>query len=547
MLALRRSPKDNVVDTSHPQLKPNVEVLEPMTHDAPWIVRQGTGNAFRVSEAFGTIAQSMDGSRSLPEIADAVQVRCTEVDVARVVDQLASRSLLGASSKSTKIHRVKFVRPFTLQFALVKEPYRVLRLALPLLRIMAHPIARVAGVVLVLAGFGALLTQSGALRSVAAQPTEMSTLLIVFAATMATTLIHELGHGAVLTYYGGRPERIGFMLFYGMPSFFVDVSDGWRLPRAQQRVNVAFAGIATQLLISSVSPLIALGFDEGPLKTALLLFALATFFSSFINLVPFVKFDGYIALMTHLDLPNLRDRAMADARGAVARTLYGGRYERQLPGRSWVVPYGLACLAFPALLVLQAWRLWISSLSALGTVVTTVAALFVLNAVVRGVIKLIKRARTAGADPLRMVVVTAGVVAMLAAVAFSIQTPLRVETGFFTADDGEVHLIVPPLFEPDSFDQGQPVALYTRGLLGREYLGEAMIESTIATAGEGSITAVAPVISDGTPIPFDPTLVLSVASELDSPAGRAVVEFDEMSLPEWFATKYLGSPFTYIF
>ena len=44
-----------------------------------------------------------------------------------------------------------------------------------------------------------------------------------------------------------------------------------------------------------------------PVRSELILFASGAFLGGLLNLIPFVKFDGYLALMSHVDVPRLRD------------------------------------------------------------------------------------------------------------------------------------------------------------------------------------------------------------------------------------------------
>ncbi|MCR2185631.1 hypothetical protein NSX52_24025, partial [Salmonella enterica] len=75
-------------------------------------------------------------------------------------------------------------------------------------------------------------------------PMPLTGLLILIAVLSLATLLHEAAHGLTLARFGGSPRRAGFMLFYLTPAFFVDVTDGWRLPKRSQRVAIALAGPA---------------------------------------------------------------------------------------------------------------------------------------------------------------------------------------------------------------------------------------------------------------------------------------------------------------
>ncbi len=130
------------------------------------------------------------------------------------------------------------------------------------------------------------------------------------------TLFHEAAHGLTLTRLGGRPRRAGFMLFYLTPAFFVDVTDGWRLADRRHRVAIALAGPAVHATAAAVAMLAALGLPASTARETLLLLAISCTVVVLVNLIPFVRFDGYIALMSALDEPNLRGGRSATARAS---------------------------------------------------------------------------------------------------------------------------------------------------------------------------------------------------------------------------------------
>ncbi|MCP5095330.1 MAG: hypothetical protein GY943_07255, partial [Chloroflexi bacterium] len=137
----------------------------------------------------------------------------------------------------------------------------------------------------------------------------------LFIANILVIGIHELGHGLATKHYGRELDRGGFLIYWGMPAFFVDTRDIWMSPR-QSRVAVSWAGPHSGFLVGGV---------VGVVLTAVSLYApdqVATFwttflfqvgfiayFSVFINLNPLLELDGYFILMDWLDMPGLRARA----------------------------------------------------------------------------------------------------------------------------------------------------------------------------------------------------------------------------------------------
>ena len=157
--------------------------------------------------------------------------------------------------------------------------------------------------------------------AVLGSPVDPLVLVLLAASLSLTTVVHELAHAWTLKHYGGRPGRMGVMLFYLAPAFFCDVSDAWRLPHRRQRVKVALAGIVVQLGLGGLAGLAALRVTEPDRHAFLVLYAVGNLAAGLLNALPFVKLDGYIALMSHLDHPNLRIHAIDTVRASLVRFL----------------------------------------------------------------------------------------------------------------------------------------------------------------------------------------------------------------------------------
>ncbi|WP_246033338.1 hypothetical protein [Streptomyces hundungensis] len=169
-------------------------------------------------------------------------------------------------------------------------------------------------------------------------------------AMLIVNAFHELGHATALAYHGGRPRAMGVMLLYCVcPAFFCDVSATWRLGR-RQRATVALAGITVNAAAASVAALAAAADFGGHQEFCWRLVA-ANVFTFVFNLLPFIKLDGYLLLLAFVDESHLRPRAMADARNWLSHHLYRRPAIKRELHRWWSVPYGLAAMTLPALLI----------------------------------------------------------------------------------------------------------------------------------------------------------------------------------------------------
>jgi len=125
-----------------------------------------------------------------------------------------------------------------------------------------------------------------------------------------TLFIHEWAHALATKHYGREVRRGGFVLHFGMPAAFVDTTDIWMEPR-RPRIVVSWAGPHSGFFLGGLASLAILALPAGPVASVLYRFAILTYLTSFMNLNPLLKLDGYYILMDWLEIPRLRERSLA--------------------------------------------------------------------------------------------------------------------------------------------------------------------------------------------------------------------------------------------
>jgi CRP-like cAMP-binding protein len=179
----------------------------------------------------------------------------------------------------------------------------------PLLRWAFTPAAGVAFAVITIGGLAAFVDvyRSGRYSFSPTQaPLQSLTLLGL---GLVLTFIHELGHSLVVVHGGRRIKSAGFMLYFGSPAFFVDVSDGQMLDR-RQRILESAAGPVSELVIAGLATMV-LWAVPGVFGAALLYrFIVINYFVIFENLVPLLELDGYFILADAIEVPDLRARSL---------------------------------------------------------------------------------------------------------------------------------------------------------------------------------------------------------------------------------------------
>lgn len=523
-----------------PALAPDVVVHEPLAPDGQWFIQRGGRRYFAVAPDLARLAAALNGERDHEALARELGPPWRVADVARAVTTLAESSLL---DDGTKWHRrgdwITFVPPLTLQVK-VLNPARLLAKLAPVIRLLGRRATLLSAAAVAVLGLVSLAWSIDAVGQALGRPLPPAAYLAIVLASFVTTALHEVAHGAVLTFHGGRPHRMGVMLFYLTPAFFCDVSDGWRLPRKEQRVQVALAGIATQFVVAGAAALVAGLIDNSSVRDTAFVFAVVTYIAGLLNLVPFVKFDGYIALMCHLNVSHLRKRAIVDARRLLARALFGGVYERALPQHRWAALFGIACMLFPVYLVGQALALWgdvVARMGLIGTAILVVGLGYLGYHLVRGIIRLVREGRAAKARWWRIGVGLCALAAGVVALFVFVKVPHRMPAGYVTTADGRVDLVL-PVGTDAHLREGAPVTLLQAGLVTASEVGAGVVGSAEPTQGTAPLSALVPVLSDA-PVPVNrfPLVVTRLPAER---VGVAEVHGGTVSLGTWLYLTYVA-------
>ncbi|MEW2008171.1 daptide biosynthesis intramembrane metalloprotease [Microbacterium sp. NPDC078814] len=526
--------RDALTAESCPTLAAGV-AFEPTAEGSGWLVTvQGVPSA-RLSRPVVDLLTAMDGRTAVSALRARFAAGETDESVLRLMERFRDTGLLDGGA-SRLPGRVTYRPPFTVQFATLRASALFARLDRVVVPVPHRAVLAVVAAVVGAGTVGAAL-HLGELGAVLARPVPLAGFALVVVALGLATLVHETAHGLTLTRLGGRPRRAGFMLLYLTPAFFVDVTDGWRLPDRRHRVAIALAGPAVHATVAAVAMLAALALPSSAARETLLLVAISCTVVVLVNLIPFVRFDGYLALMSALDEPNLRRRSIRDGAGFLARLVFGAPRQPRALERWWSVPFGLCCLAAPVIMVLFAVVRTAQLLDGAGPA----ASLFVLAleavVVMAGVVLLVRalvRMWRSGASRFRLVGVTAALAAGIVAAGILVPVPTAAVLGF-SVDDDRVVLVRGGRDPGTRIPDGAPVVLSTRGILASEYRGEGTIRTRPATETEVPVEALFPVRTPGASVPATAVAEVEVSGERSAlpAAGQARVQLG--TAPLWQA------------
>jgi putative peptide zinc metalloprotease protein len=148
-----------------------------------------------------------------------------------------------------------------------------------------------------------LLFEHGLAASVRAALYEPVIMLALFAAVIAATAWHEVGHATACRYGGAKPGVLGAGIYLVWPAFYCDITDAYRLSR-RGRLRTDLGGVYFNGLFSIVvaGAYVATGFE------ALVLVILGQHLIVLQQMIPALRFDGYYVLSDMTGVPDILGR-----------------------------------------------------------------------------------------------------------------------------------------------------------------------------------------------------------------------------------------------
>uniref|UniRef100_A0AAU2UW70 Peptide zinc metalloprotease protein n=1 Tax=Streptomyces sp. NBC_00003 TaxID=2903608 RepID=A0AAU2UW70_9ACTN len=442
------------------------------------------GRYLRLGRDAALLLADLDGTRCREEVLAQWSAEVGEDSAVQLLEKLCALGLLEDPDGPPPVRERAFVyrKPLSFQFTLVRP-----RRLTGVLRVVGGVLARrpFPQVYLALLAAGAVAVAVGHRGLAHAVSTQVSlgTVFQVWAAMLAVGAVHELGHATALARFGGRPRRIGVMLFYLVPAFFCDVSAGWKLADRGQRVRVALSGVVVNAGVAAAAA-IAAALSEGETAAFWWLLTCYNVISTVFNLLPFVKLDGYLALMGRVDVPFLRDKAIGDARGWLGRVLYGHPRDEKRLDRPWAVPFGLAAMAFPVawmgflltrILIVPSILSWGIAGAVLWLLLVTVAAGRLLYTTAR--IAFPRRGQGLRASRGRRLLGLGVVAAAAGALLFAVPVDGAATAGYVVLDGRPVLAMPTSGGAVDAVHPGETVQLRSVGMIGRPVVATAVVDS----------------------------------------------------------------------
>jgi len=136
---------------------------------------------------------------------------------------------------------------------------------------------------------------------------------------------HESAHGLTCKHFGGAVHKMGFLLYYLEPCFFVDVTEVYVYAGKWARIATSIAGIWVELIFCSAASIVWWGTPAGtPVHDFAYKIMLITGVGvAVINLDPLIKLDGYYILCELVGIIGLKEESTGFVSSWVKRHLFG--------------------------------------------------------------------------------------------------------------------------------------------------------------------------------------------------------------------------------
>ena len=133
-------------------------------------------------------------------------------------------------------------------------------------------------------------------------------LLLFYPSAILLLYLHEVGHAAASYCFKVVPKNIGAGFYLIFPVLYTELNGVWKLDR-HKRTIINTAGIYVQLLLNLLLIWLVFNVTDPTGKHVVKYLIQMNIFTIFLNVNPFLKFDGYWILSDLFRMPNLRQQS----------------------------------------------------------------------------------------------------------------------------------------------------------------------------------------------------------------------------------------------
>src|SRR6516165_1421742 len=180
-------------------------------------------------------------------------------------------------------------------------------------------------------------------------------LVLLMGLNFLCVVVHEASHALTCKHYGGQVHSAGLMLYFGMPAAFVDTTDIWT-KAASARIATTWAGPYSGAIFAGAAAIVVQALPYSWVAPILHRLSFLWLENLLFNVIPFLELDGYYLAVDWLEMPLLRERALAFVRRDLWDRL---RHRQPLTGRERLLTrFGGLSLVFSGLVLVSAALAW---------------------------------------------------------------------------------------------------------------------------------------------------------------------------------------------
>lgn len=138
---------------------------------------------------------------------------------------------------------------------------------------------------------------------------EVKYMPIYYIGLLMIIFLHEIGHAAASIKSGIFPRGIGLGFYTIMPVMYTDLTDAWRVGK-KEKIKINLGGLYIQLLLNfGLFFLVYFANSDSFVHTVAYNLMFTNTVIMLVNLIPFLKFDGYWILSDLLSIPDLMEKS----------------------------------------------------------------------------------------------------------------------------------------------------------------------------------------------------------------------------------------------
>lgn len=254
---------------------------------------------FQIGEDLYRILNFGKEAKNLPELYNSLSTNVFTIDD---LDDFLKKSVLPLFNKTEKKHGATVPAGFWFKKDILNTKQ---------LTVLAKPIQFLFGklffpIMIIFIILNIIFYQHKALLGTATISSQQEILgwIISYFLLVILMFLHELGHVSSAIRSGVQAKSIGISIYTVLPVMYTDLTECWKLNKTA-RVKVNLSGIFIQLLLGLTIFLSAYFISQPFLKSILSKLLFVNYSIIFMNLIPFMKFDGYWILSDMLGIPDL--------------------------------------------------------------------------------------------------------------------------------------------------------------------------------------------------------------------------------------------------